>query len=204
MKFRPLVTVMLSIVVLAGCGAFESSVKKTEKSEAPSMNMQEAADNADKILDETLDAIKPSVKWDRGPSSRSSCTGVPGDSTGRGKVTQRRYVLTIISPERLGSFLGMTERHWKAAGYTITSVRDHKQNPAMFADSPEGFKVSLEIGYKGQAFIEAWSPCVTESEVTDPPLEPLDPDDPAAEGLPYITSEFWSAEGAPPSPRSSS
>jgi hypothetical protein len=191
MKSRLFISV-LAVMALSGCGVIGSPT--SAKSKDPDMNMQKAADHADEILDKTLKEIVPSVESARGPSSDAICTDFKNDATGRGDVTRRRYVLTIISPERRGSFLGIVERHWKKSGYKITSIRNHEEMPAIFASTPEDFRMSLEIGYKGQAFFDVSSPCVTESKVTDPPMPPINPDDPASNGLPYIRSDFWSAE----------
>lgn len=157
------------------------------------MNMQEAADHAEGIIDATLKAIKPSVEVMRGPSTDSSCTDFKNDGTGTGSVTRRRYVMTIISDERRGGFLGVVERYWKKQGYKITSVRNSADMPAIFATAPNGFEVSLEFGYKGQAGFHVTSPCVTESKVTEAPRKPLKPGTPEAKGLPYVHSDFWSA-----------
>ncbi|MBD0422997.1 hypothetical protein H0H10_28235 [Streptomyces sp. TRM S81-3] len=158
------------------------------------MNLQEAADRAEQILDGTLAGIKPEVEAARGPSSDSVCTDRKNDGVGTKTVTRRRYVMTIISEDRRGNFLGVIERQWKRNGYEITSVRRNKEMPAIFASTPEGFRVSLEIGYKGQASFVVTSPCATESEVTEAPREPIDPDSPAGKGLPYAHSDFWSAD----------
>ncbi|MFI6205629.1 hypothetical protein ACIBAI_04430 [Streptomyces sp. NPDC051041] len=157
------------------------------------MNMQEAADHAEGIIDATLEAIDPPVEVMRGPSSESSCTDFKNDETGTGSVTRRRYVMTIISAERRGGFLGVVERYWKKQGYEITSIRNSSDMPAIFATAPDGFRVGLEFGYKGQAGFKITSPCVTESKVTEAPREPLKPGSPESKGLPYIHSDFWSS-----------
>ncbi|MFD9280834.1 hypothetical protein ACFWD7_26610 [Streptomyces mirabilis] len=64
------------------------------------MNMQEAAEQADSILDKTFSAIKPAAQWTHAHST-------PGDCF----VDRERSVMTIISTERRGSFLGVLERH---------------------------------------------------------------------------------------------
>ncbi|NUP19000.1 MAG: hypothetical protein HOZ81_23500 [Streptomyces sp.] len=157
------------------------------------MNMQDAADRAEGVIDATLKAIKPSVEVMRGPSTDSSCTDSNDDGTGTGSVTRRRYVMTIISAERRGSFLGVVESYWKKQGYKITSVRRNADMPAIFVTAPDGFQVSLEFGYKGQAGFHVTSPCVPESKVTEAPRESLKPGSPESKGLPYIHSDFWSA-----------
>ncbi|MEU6059849.1 hypothetical protein [Streptomyces sp. NPDC047097] len=157
------------------------------------MTMQEAGERAEQMLDKTFTAIRPGVQAMPGPSDDSICADFKNDSTGMGSVTRRRSVVTIVSAERRGSFLGIVERHWKESGYQITSVREHKEMPAIYAAGPGDFRVSLSFGYQGQAFFSVTSPCVTESEVTEPPRPPIPPEARAAEGMPYLHSEFWSA-----------
>ncbi|MGW5463269.1 hypothetical protein [Streptomyces sp. NPDC003996] len=185
-----------STLIVSGCGFIGGNGSAGRKADAPketNMNMQEAADHAEGIIDATLKAISPSVEVMRGPTSDSSCTDFKNDGTGTGSVSRRRYVMTIISDERRGSFLGVVERYWKKQGYKITSVRSSADMPAIFASAPNGFEVSLEFGYKGQAGFHVTSPCVDESKVTEAPRKPLDPNSPESKGLPYVHSDFWSA-----------
>ncbi|MEU3051508.1 hypothetical protein ABZ705_34360 [Streptomyces sp. NPDC006984] len=202
MKIRLLAST-LALLTLTSCGALPDAI--SGKKEGLDMNMQQAADHADALLSATGAAIKPPVEWGRGPSSDPICTDFKNDATGKGQITRRRQVLTIISAERRGSFMGVVERSWKNSGYTITHVRNHPENPAIFAATPDGFRLTLDIGYKGQAYLDVSSPCVTESEVADPPPiprdtplppNPNDPEDPTSDepfGLPYLKSDFWSA-----------
>ncbi|WP_217624200.1 hypothetical protein [Streptomyces sp. TRM64462] len=198
MKHRTLAMVLAAFVV-SGCGLIDSGDGTGPKGKAQNVNMQQAGEQAEQILDATLAAIKPPVETRRGPSSDPICTDFKNDATGTGQVTRRRHVMTVISAERRGSFVGVVERYWKKQGYEITAVRPNKEQPAVFARTPEGFQITVDIGYKGQAFFSVMSPCVAESEVTVPPAEPFDPDSPEAEGLPYIKSPFWSANTPVPS-----
>ncbi|MFI9254130.1 hypothetical protein [Streptomyces sp. NPDC053069] len=185
-----------STLIVSGCGLIGGSGSEGRKADAPketNMNMQEAADHAEGIIDATLKAINPSVEVMRGPSSDSSCRDFRNDGTGAGSVTRRRYVMTVISAERRGSFLGVVERYWKKEGYKITSVRKSADMPAIFATASDGFEVSLEFGYKGQAGFRVNSPCVDASKVTEAPRKPLDPNSAESKGLPYVHSDFWSA-----------
>lgn len=194
MKTR-VAALVASTLVMSGCGLVGGSGSERGTADAPkekNMNMQEAADHAEGIIDATLKAINPSVEVMRGPSSDSSCTDFKNDGTGTGSVSRRRYVMTIISPERRGGFLGVVERFWKKEGYRITSVRNSADMPAIFASAPDGFEISLEFGYKGQAGFHVTSPCVAESKVTEPPRKPLNPTSPESKGLPYLHSDFWS------------
>lgn len=199
MKYRTL-AVTLAALTVSGCGLIGGDAETGPKGKTQNMNMQQAGDRAEEILDATLAAIKPGVEARRGPSNDPICTDFKNDATGTGQVMRGRYVMTVVSAERRGSFMGIVERHWKKQGYEITAVRPNKEKPAIFARTPEGFQLTVKVGHKGQVFFDVSSPCVTESEVTEPPREPIDPDSPEAEGLPYIKSPFWSADTPVPSP----
>ncbi|MFF1464523.1 hypothetical protein [Streptomyces sp. NPDC058330] len=152
-----------------------------------SMDMQAAADRADKILGASLDEIKPAVQWAHGPTSHSGCD-----------VSRMRVVMTIVSPDRRGSFLGIVDRHWRDSGYRIKAVNKDRQFPAIYAQTEDGFGVSLSFGGEGQAFFEADSPCVDKSDVAE---STTPPNGPAYEGVyplprPNVRSPFWSV-GAP-------
>ncbi|MEV5674325.1 hypothetical protein AB0L80_02820 [Streptomyces sp. NPDC052069] len=146
------------------------------------MNMQEAAEHSDAMLDATLAAIKPGVQWAHDQNSSGSCD-----------VTRRRTVLTIISDERRGSFLGIVERFWKRSGYKIISVNPSERFPALSARTPDGFGIHVGIADKGQARFEVNTPCVAKSEVAAPAAAP---NGPAYEGVevprPNVRSDFWS------------
>ncbi|WP_234322098.1 hypothetical protein [Streptomyces sp. NRRL B-24720] len=169
---------VLASVLLVGCGIMGG------KEDAATMNMQEAAENADKMLDATINAIEPEVEWAHGDTTSGSCD-----------LTRRRVVTTVISDQRRGNFLGLVERFWKKNGYEITSVKEGKTHPAIFATSPQGFGIVLAIRGEGQAHFEVNTPCVKRSEVAAPTSKP---NGPAYEGVeiprPNVHSDFWSAD----------
>ncbi|MER7516385.1 hypothetical protein [Streptomyces sp. NPDC126499] len=147
------------------------------------MNMQEAAERADAMLDATMSAITPEVQWDHDTNTARSCS-----------LTRRRTVTTIISEQRRGSFLGVVERFWKNRGYEISGVNPDREMPALFAKSPDGFQLTLSIGYKGQAFFQVATPCVAKSPVADPSTPPNGPAYPLGRiPTPNVRSPFWSA-----------
>ncbi|MFJ1611180.1 hypothetical protein [Streptomyces sp. NPDC088249] len=151
------------------------------------LNMQGAADRADSILDAVLREIKPEVQWAHGPTSTGSCD-----------VSRMRVVMTVVSRERRGSFLGVVDRFLRKSGYRVKAVNRDTDVPAIYAQTNDGFGVSLSIGGEGQAFFEVDSPCVKESEVAE---SATPPNGPAYEGIyplprPNVRSGFWSA-GAP-------
>ncbi len=151
------------------------------------MNMQEAAGRADGILDAVLMEIKPRVHWAHGPTSIGGCD-----------VSRMRVVMTIVSTGRRGSFLGVVGRFWRKNGYRIKAVNKDVDFPAIYAQTSDGFGVTLSVGGEGQAFFEVDSPCVEESDVAE---STTPPNGPSYEGVyplprPNVRSDFWSA-GAP-------
>ncbi|WTL47050.1 hypothetical protein OG310_16290 [Streptomyces sp. NBC_01497] len=152
------------------------------------MDMQGAAEHADSMLDGTLRAIKPEVAWAHGVTTSGTCD-----------VSRRRVVMTQISEQRRGAFLGVVDRYWRSAGYKITAVNRSKTFPAIYAYSPDGFELGLSIGYKGQAFLEAATPCVRQSDVAAPatPANAPRPEWPIPR--PDTYDEFWSSTSALPS-----
>ncbi|MFI0936452.1 hypothetical protein ACH4RG_32725 [Streptomyces sp. NPDC021019] len=151
------------------------------------MDMQAAAVRSDAILDAVLQEIRPEVRWTHGFTSVGAC-----------EVTRRRVVMTDISAERRGSFLGVVERFWRKSGYRMTAVNNNAEFPAIYARTRDGFRMSLRIGGKGQAFFQVDTPCVQESEVADSTSQATAPLYEGAEFIPRpnIHSDFWSA-GAP-------
>ncbi|MFC8591013.1 hypothetical protein [Streptomyces atroolivaceus] len=151
------------------------------------MNMQEAATRADVILDDVFDEIRPEVRWTHGPTTTGSCD-----------VTRRRAVMTIVSAERRGNFLGVVERAWRSSGYRMKSINNDPDVPAIFAQTQDGFGVSLIVGGEGQVFFEVDTPCVAESEVAESTTRATAPTYEGMEHIPRpnIRSPFWSA-GAP-------
>ncbi|MFF1452644.1 hypothetical protein ACFVYF_31610 [Streptomyces sp. NPDC058274] len=151
------------------------------------MNMQEAADRADAILDGTFQAIKPPVHWTHGEPTEGECD-----------VQRRRTVMTIISEERRGSFLGAIERHWKGEGYKQLAVNNSK-TPGMYYRTPDEFNVRVLIGANGQASFEVATPCVNTSEVSPPKTETVGPNYAGKEiPDPNVKSDFWSAQSPIP------
>lgn len=183
----PLSTIIACTLLATGCSASEGQKGSTNKEKAESgMNMQEAAERADAMLDTTFSSIKPQVNWAHGPTTAGSCD-----------LSRRRTVMTVISEDRRGSFLGVVERSWRSQGYRITDVNKSKKFPAIFAKTSDGFGISLTIGGEGQAFFEVATPCVTESKVSDPTATP---NGPSYEGVyplprPNVRSKFWSSSG---------
>ncbi|MFD7060380.1 hypothetical protein [Streptomyces sp. NPDC059906] len=176
------VAVVLLALLLSGCGTTGSS--SSSKEGQSKMNLQDAADRADKILDETFTAIKPPVQW----THRYS---MPGDCY----VDRDRAVMTIISTERRGSFLGVLERHWKSKGYSL--VATSQNGLVAHFKTQDGFQIEVLIGPNGQAHLSVTTPCVEKSEVAQPTSKPSGPDY-SKQNLPApnVKSTFWSSDAA--------
>ncbi|GGV92648.1 hypothetical protein GCM10015535_54080 [Streptomyces gelaticus] len=183
MRVLRTVVLMAGALVLAGCGVSGDPAEREVK-----MNMQEAAVRADEILDGTFAAIKPPVNWTHGQSTEGNCD-----------VQRRRAVMTIISKERRGSFLGVIERYWESQGYKQLSVND-SDIPAMYYRTPDEFNVRVLVGSNGQAFFEVATPCVNVSKVSPPKAETVGPNY-AGKRIPFpdVKSDFWSAKSSPTS-----
>ncbi|MFD8521508.1 hypothetical protein ACFV2D_16020 [Streptomyces capillispiralis] len=153
------------------------------------ITMQQAAERADAMLDATLMAIKPEIQWTHSGTSEGSCD-----------VSRSRTVMTIISKERRGNLLGVVQRSWEKSGYTIKSVNKSEKYPAIFAQSPDGFGISVVVGGAGQVAFEVDSPCVKPSDVADPATPANGPDYDYPVPRPNVHSDFWSSSTPIPSP----
>ncbi|MFD8822219.1 hypothetical protein ACFV1C_07655 [Streptomyces sp. NPDC059605] len=183
MRFFGAVVLVGGALLLSGCDVSGGSAEREEK-----MNMQEAAVRADEILDGTFAAIKPPVHWTHEQSIEGVCD-----------VQRSRAVMTIISEERRGSFLGVIERYWESQKYKQLSV-NNSDMPAMYYRTPDGFNVRVLVGGAGQAFFEVATPCVDPSEVSPPKTEAVGQDYAGKKTpIPDVKSDFWSAKGSPSS-----
>ncbi|MGW0467372.1 hypothetical protein ACWDX6_19140 [Streptomyces sp. NPDC003027] len=164
-------------VLLAGCGMLGEAGARND------MNMQTAAERADGMLDATIEAVVPEIQWTHHTWTSGTCT-----------VTRRRKVMTVISEQRRGNFLGVVERFWKKSGYEITGVNQDREMPSIFARTRDGFQLALNVGFKGQVVFEINTPCVEHSDVAEPTAKPNGPAYPLGQiPTPNVRSDFWSA-----------
>ncbi|MFD8731061.1 hypothetical protein [Streptomyces sp. NPDC059611] len=189
-RLFPVVATVLALA-LSGCGnvgtASESGSGSGSSSgrgkESGRMDMQEAAERSDAMLDAVLEAVDPDLQWAHGPTTTRACG-----------VTRRRTVMTVVSADRRQTLLDRAEAFWRKSEYRIKAVNKDEVFPAVYAVTEAGFGVSVSFRGKGQAFLEADSPCVKESKVAPPTAEP---NGPAYEGVyplprPNVRSGFWS------------
>lgn len=145
------------------------------------MNMQEAADRADAILDGTFSAIKPAVRWTPTYTVPAECS-----------VDRDRTVMTIISEQRRAAFLGVVERYWKSKGYELVDVSAN--GLAANFQTEDGFQLQVLVGAHGQAHFSVTTPCVEQSEVSAASSPPVGPDYSRQEvPAPNVHSDFWSS-----------
>ncbi|MFJ3974953.1 hypothetical protein [Streptomyces sp. NPDC090021] len=165
---RAALSVLAFTALAVGCGpGDEKADRKT------TMNMQQGAERADAILQETLGAVRPELKWNHGPGGSAGCTkGVAGAATGTGAAKRSITILTVVSEQRRGALIGVIERDWKSRGYKITGVRQAAEAPAVYASTPDGYSLSVEVAGEGQFFLDAATPCLTDSSVMDPMAQP--------------------------------
>ncbi|MEV0735453.1 hypothetical protein AB0I51_05685 [Streptomyces sp. NPDC050549] len=176
---------VIATCLLSGCSAAKdaaSSASGESKKPAMKITMQQAADRADSMLDATFDAIKPEVHWTHGATTTGSCD-----------LSRRRVVMTTISQERLGSFLGLVQRSWEKSGYHIKSVDRDEKFPAIYAQSTDGFGIDLTVGAERQVFFEVATPCAKPSDVADPTSSPNGPAYSYPIPHPNVRSDFWSS-----------
>ncbi|MEU5130123.1 hypothetical protein [Streptomyces mobaraensis] len=159
------------------------------------MNMQQAGDRSETILDKTFQGIHPPVKWEYDAPSEIACSTGVNQPAGTTQVRRGRVVTTVISKRRRGGFLGVVQRSWEKLGYEITSVNADEEMPAISARTPDGFAVSLGVGTIGNVFFSVSSPCAEPSPVTYPKGTPGKPGGPDVhvDLTPRHHSEFWSS-----------
>lgn len=154
----------LAILSIAGCsasGGDSGDVKGSSK-----VDMQGAADEADRLIYGTLSAVKPAIEWTHDTSDHGSCDG---ESSGYGDVTRRAVVMTKVSEARRGALLGVIERYWKSGGHKITGVKSNKEFPEVYAETGDGMmRMSLIVGGGGQFFLDVQTACVKKSSVAAP------------------------------------
>ncbi|MBC2877717.1 hypothetical protein H7K43_22110 [Streptomyces sp. TYQ1024] len=159
------------------------------------MNMQQAGERSEAILDKTFQAIKPPVKWGYDAPSEIACSTGINRPAGTTQVRRGRVVTTVISERRRGGFLGVVQRSWEKLGYEITSVNADKKMPGITARTPDGFAVSVGVGTIGNVFFSVSSPCAEPSPVTYPKGTPGKPGRPDThvDLIPRHHSDFWSS-----------
>lgn len=158
------------------------------------MDMQQAGQRSEAILDGTLAAIRPPVKWAYGAPAEAACSTGLNEPTDTTTVNRSRNILTVISEQRRGNLLGLVQRYWEGQGFRIVSVNSDKDMPRIRATNADGFTVSLDVGSIGNVSVSAGLSCAVNSAMTYPKGTPGQPGGPKKEELrPREHSDFWSS-----------
>jgi hypothetical protein len=190
---RALGCVLVALALTACGGGGEQRGEKEKR--VPAMDMRQAGERAEAILDGTMAAIQPPVTWSYGYPMKEACGNGLNRPTGTTSVNRTRHVLTVISEQRRGNLLGVVQRYWEQHGFTIQSVTPDKDMPSVRARNSDGFTVSLAVGSIGNVHISAGYSCAKDSPMTYPKGTPGEPGGPKTEELtPRVQSDFWSAE----------
>ncbi|MFJ3722458.1 hypothetical protein ACIPYQ_07760 [Streptomyces sp. NPDC090045] len=178
-----------------GCGF--GGIGQADKK--PTLQIQQGAERADAILQETLAAVQPELKWNHGPYGDAGCTkGIAGAATGTASTDRSISILTIVSEQRRGALLGVIERDWKDRGYKITSRNTSSTVPAIYARTPDDYTLTVKVGGEGQFFLKAATPCLDDTGVQGPAIKPNTPDRKGEYPVrPDVQDEFWSATTPP-------
>ncbi|WP_330452407.1 MULTISPECIES: hypothetical protein [unclassified Streptomyces] len=186
---RLLVCVLLVTALTACQGGKEK--------EEPKMDMQQAGERAEEILDGTMGAIQPSVKWARGLTGETACDTGFSEPTGTTSVTRSRNVLTVVSRQRRGELFEMIRRYWERQGFRDFDVDSAEDMPRTRAKSPDGLVVVLSAGHIGNVSVTAGFACATDSPMSYPKGTPSHPGGPVkSERIPREHSPYWSATGS--------
>ncbi|MFI6447357.1 hypothetical protein [Kitasatospora sp. NPDC050543] len=158
------------------------------------MEASTARDEINTLLDDTFGAITPALKW------RDTTFTLKPKQTADNKdrdvaiANKDRQVLTRLSKEKVGSLLGLVERHWKQRGYEVESV--NPKDPSIQVRTSKGYELRLVVG--GEENIATFSSSVGDVKYHGEPY-PFGPGDPAPTnsagqpdyGLTY-DDPFWS------------
>ncbi|MFJ1923629.1 hypothetical protein [Streptomyces sp. NPDC088131] len=178
---------VLLVVVLAAC-------QSKAKQEEPAMDMQQAGQRSEAILDGTMAAIHPSVNWARGTPTESACSTGLNRPTGTTTVVRSRNILTVVSEQRRGELVEQVRRYWEQQGFRDFDVDHDKRMPQIRATTADELVVTLEVGSIGNVFITAGFGCAEDSDMTYPPGTPGQPGGSKKEELtPREHSDFWSS-----------
>lgn len=185
---------VLVAAVLAACGGGGEQGREKEKGR-PTVDMQQAGERAEAILDGTMAAIQPSVTWSYGFPMKEACSNGLNRPTGATSINRTRHILTVVSAQRRGNLLGVVQRYWEQHGFTIQSVTPDRDMPSIRGRSSDGFTVALAVGTIGNVHVSAGYSCAEDAPMTYPKGTPGEPGGPKAEELkPRVRSDFWSSE----------
>ncbi|MCG6494543.1 hypothetical protein [Kitasatospora sp. A2-31] len=162
----------------------------------------EAAARCDRLLRDTLDAVRPELAWREGPTRTGTRLLAPGSGPDDGAVhwyvARSLEIVTVISPARRPELPGMVAAAWQRRGWRLTSVNAGRPLPGLAAVTPDGYRLGLEFGPLGQARLTAVSPGAAARPGWSGEAAggaPLPGAGSGTAALPRIRCAFWSALG---------
>ncbi|MCZ0971299.1 hypothetical protein O1L55_06950 [Streptomyces albulus] len=106
---------MLATSCLGGCSALPGDTTE------PTINANQAVKQVDSILDGTVEAVRPQLKWRDGPAHRSERrNSFTNKANGEVDVSRHRYVRTKISKAKLTKLATIVAKHWSEEGFKIS------------------------------------------------------------------------------------
>ena len=192
-KVPGLLILLVALCMASGCSADGNPFSEKKQQ---TMDATQARTRIDTLLNETLQAIEPPLKWRDGwYNVRENTSGINDRPDGTAHINRDRYIMTKISQAKFGAPLGTVERYWKKQGYTITSVDADKRMPAIYARTQDGNRISIEIGYWSNVTFTAGVPYIPYTGDDYPfgygPAEPTASDG-GPDLEPTVDDPFWS------------
>lgn len=189
---RGLCVVVLTAILASGCGSGdEPSAPSNEEGGFGEMDMQGAAEYADRVLDETLDAITPPLEWTHSWNNDGPCPDDPRDLPyDTGYVSRDRAILTVVSEAKRRELLESVREYWEERGFVITGENTSDVVPAIYASAPGDFRMEVAVVGEGQVILGMTTPCFEVSEVSPPTSGPEYTGRQAPR--PNVHSDYWS------------
>jgi hypothetical protein len=117
------------------------------------MDAQNASRRIDALLNKTLTAVHPRLKWRDGPAEITQHMDSLNEPTGAVTVSRARYVRNKVSKEKLQKLFAAVETSWKNAGYGIENV--NRREPSCTGRTPDDLRISFSVGGNGNVYFGA-------------------------------------------------
>ncbi|MFI0712797.1 hypothetical protein ACH4SK_19555 [Streptomyces inhibens] len=161
----------------------------------PTVNVKQAIKRVDSVLDETLKAVHPRLKWRDDPAHlserRNSFTNT---ADGEVRVGRERHVRTKISKAKLNELLTIVDKHWRKEGFKTKLL--NPREPSISGTASDGCIVNFSVSGFGDVSIAASVGAVSDAPSGDIEGEEGDDFPKSPEGGPDYTPDvrdpYWS------------
>ncbi|WP_189299310.1 hypothetical protein [Streptomyces albospinus] len=124
-------SMLLATICLGGCSTLSGDTPE------PTVNVNEAVKQVDSILDGTVNAVRPQLKWRDGPARiserRNSFTN---KANGEADVSRYRYVRTKVSKAKLNGLLAAITKYWNKEGFKAST--SNPREPSLSGKAEDG------------------------------------------------------------------